>query len=389
MVWDMKRDSLSITSSSGSFVQGDDAARSARTKPGKRRERLRVFLSLAVCVIAFAGIQNLLLPKYMTSLWEGAMIREYYGTERGNQVIFLGDCEVYENFSPVTLWEEYGITSYIRGGPNQLIWQSYYLLEDTFRYEKPDVVVFSVLAVKDDKTESEAYNRLNIDGMRLSPSKLRAIKASKTEEETVLSYLLPLLRYHDRWDRLSCEDLEYFFRRDRVTHQGYYMRCDVRPVEVVPAGPRLKDYGLPERAMAYLDRIRILCEANGAELVLIKAPSIYPHWYDEWDSQVEDYAAGHGLRYYNMLKAADEIGIDFQTDTYDAGLHMNRDGAEKLSRWFGAELLEAFALEDRRGDEKTASTWGAIAADYYAMAEAQLRDIDELGHVDTFTYRAR
>lgn len=30
-------------------------------------------------------------------------------------MIFIGDCELYENISPVTLWEEYGINSYIRG----------------------------------------------------------------------------------------------------------------------------------------------------------------------------------------------------------------------------------------------------------------------------------
>ena len=352
----------------------------------KKHGALRVIVILFICAVVFAGAQNLLTPKYMESLWEGAMIREYYGSEHGNQVVFLGDCEVYENFSPVTLWEEYGITSYIRGGPNQLAWQSYYLLEDTLRVETPDVVVFSVLAVKDDKTESEAYNRLNIDGMRLTPSKLGSIKASKTEDETILSYLLPLLRYHDRWDELTAEDLRYYFRRDRVTHNGYYMRTDVKPVTVIPDGPRLKDYTLPERSMGYLDRIRALCEEHGVALVLIKAPSIYPHWYDEWDRQIEDYAEKHRLLYVNMLKSTDEAGIDFQTDTYDAGLHMNKDGAEKLSRWFGAKLKGRFELADSRANERLAAVWERIVKDYDAMAQAQLNDISETGKVNTFTY---
>ena len=354
-------------------------------RPG-RAGVLKLCVGLAVFALAFSGVQNLLVPKYMTSLWEGAMISEYYDADHGNQVVFLGDCEVYGNFSPVTLWEEYGITSYIRGGPNQLIWQSYYLLEDTFRHETPDIVVFSVLSVKDDKRESEAFNRLNIDGMRFSTSKLKAIRASMGDDESMLSYLLPLLRYHDRWDSLSSEDLHYYLKRDKVTHNGYYMRCDTKPVEVVPGAPRLKDYALPERSMDYLDRIRLLCESKGVELVLVKAPSIYPFWYDEWDRQITEYAGKHGLRYFNLLGSSDEIGIDYSTDTYDAGLHMNKTGAEKVSMWFGARLSEAYGLEDKRQDRGAVAVWDVIVSDYESMALAQQRDIEEKGEVSTFTY---
>ena len=37
---------------------------------------------------------------------------KYYEEENKDfDVIFVGDCEVYENFSPVVLWEKYGINS--------------------------------------------------------------------------------------------------------------------------------------------------------------------------------------------------------------------------------------------------------------------------------------
>ena len=88
------------------------------------------------------------MPKYVTGVVEGALIAEYYPEEKNHDVIFIGDCEVYENFSPQILWEEYGINSFIRGSAQQLIWQSYYLLEDTLRYETPKVVVFNVLSMK-------------------------------------------------------------------------------------------------------------------------------------------------------------------------------------------------------------------------------------------------
>ena len=55
------------------------------------------------------------MPKYMEDIQEGAMVGEYYAEAGNHDVIFIGNCEVYENFSPITLWEEYGITYYIRG----------------------------------------------------------------------------------------------------------------------------------------------------------------------------------------------------------------------------------------------------------------------------------
>ena len=145
---------------------------------------LGIVLSGAV-ILGF--LQALLMPKYMTENREGALIGEYYRETENHDVLFLGDCEVYESFTPPTLWEEYGITSYVRGTPQQLIWQSYYLLEDTLRRELPQAVVFNVYAMRYGEPQNEAYNRITLDGMKLSPTKLRAVKASMTEEETDLA----------------------------------------------------------------------------------------------------------------------------------------------------------------------------------------------------------
>ena len=103
----------------------------------------------AICSIAFAVaalflLQRLVVPKYMEDVLEGSFIREYYDETTAHDVIMVGDCEVYENFSPIEMWNQYGITGYIRGSAQQLIWQSYYMLEDTLKYETPKVVIYNV-----------------------------------------------------------------------------------------------------------------------------------------------------------------------------------------------------------------------------------------------------
>ena len=117
--------------------------------------------------------------------------------------------------------------------------------------------------------------------------------------------------------------------------------------------------------------MRKLCDEKGIQLVLVKAPSIYPYWYPEWEDQVEEYAAEHGLRYLNFLELREETGIDYDTDTYDGGLHMNLSGAEKLSRYLGRMLSEELGVPDRRGEEALAGRWEAKLAAYEAEKQAQ------------------
>lgn len=47
----------------------------------------------------------------------------------------------------------------------------------------------NVLALKYNEPQSEAYNRMSIDGMKWSMSKVNDIKASMTDEENFVDYI--------------------------------------------------------------------------------------------------------------------------------------------------------------------------------------------------------
>ena len=333
--------------------------------------KIKIAVSVIIVLVSLFFLQKLLVPKYVAGVVEGAFIAEYYEEEKDFDVIFIGDCEVYENFSPIVLWENYGINSYIRGSAEQYIWQSYYLLEDTLRYETPEVVVFNIQSLQFNESQNEAYNRMTLEGMEWSSAKVKAILASMKENEQFLDYVFPLLRYHTRWSELTESDLTYMFEGKKVSHNGYYMRVDVRPVTEIPPPRILGDYSFGDNAWKYLEKMAALCEEKGIELLLIKAPSLYPHWYDQWDAQVEEFAEEHGLWYINFLDLIDEIGIDYSTDTYDAGLHMNLSGAEKLANYMGQFLTDVFGLADRRGEAHLQEIWAEKIAFYEAEKEAQ------------------
>ena len=295
----------------------------------------------------------LLKPKYATTLVEGSMIAEYYDEPKDHEVIFIGDCEVYANFSPMVMYEEEGIKAYVRGSSQQLIWQSYYILKETLTYEIPKVVVLNVNSMRYDKESSqvsEAYNRLTIDNMKWSKEKIEIIKESMTEDETLISYIFPILRYHSRYDELTSEDFEYLFKDKKNTYNGFLVNKNVKPLGNLPIKRNLTNYEFSEECYGYLDKITNLCKENNIKLVLIKAPSLYPYWYDEYDEQMEEYAKQKGIDYYNLVEEIENIGLDYSQDTYDGGLHLNLQGATKLSEYFAKILVENYNLTNFHGD---------------------------------------
>ena len=344
-------------------------------KTPKKTTWLRALCVVSAILIlaAFVAVATpILIPKYLTQSKEGSFTEEYYASveKTTHDVLFIGDCEVFESFIPAILGEEYGITAYVRGGAQQLTWHSYYMLEDALRYETPRAVVFNVYALKYGEPQKEAYNRLTLDGMEWSPVKAEAIKASMTEEEHFIDYVFPFLRYHSRWDELTAEDFRYAFTdKPLVSDSGYLMQTGILPADTqAEFTPELLiDYTLPATAMEYLDKMRELCDERGIELILIKAPTNFwrYHWYDEWDEQVAAYAAEHDLAYYNLIPEADQIGLDMSTDTYDAGAHLNVYGAEKLTRYFGAILRDTHNLPDRRVNSHACVVWEERVQAYY------------------------
>lgn len=299
---------------------------------------IKIFGIFVALIVLLLMAQRLLMPKYTGKMAEGALTGEYYESKKNHEVIFFGDSEVYYNFSPEVLNEEYGINAYIRGNANQTMWQSYYLLMDTLRYEKPKAIVVSVASLMKEEVEGEAYNRMMLDTMEWSEYKYSCIKESMTEEENVISYVFPIFRYHSRWNELSKDDFKYFFGEPNVSKDGYLARKEVVPLTRLPAVKPLSDYELSQKALEYLDKIKEICEEKDIKLVLVKSPSQYPYWYEEWDAAVVDYASKNEILYVNLLEAVDEIGLDFSVDTFDGGKHLNVDGATKNTKYFG-ELL--------------------------------------------------
>ena len=331
---------------------------------------VKAVIAVLVFALVIAGLTRLLEPKYSETLREGTMTSQYYTESKDHEVVIFGDSCAYANFSPMVLYEEAGIKAYVRGNAAQFIWQSYYLLKETLKYETPKVVVLSVDALvrtKDTDPKTEGYNRLCIDRMRWSAEKVGIIKASMKDDEHFADYLFPIIRYHSRISQLTSEDFTYFWHDKYHTYNGFLVNKEIKPLGELPVKRKLPSYEFPAENVEYLKAIQSLCEEHGVQLMLIKVPNMYPHWYDEYDEWINAFAAEHGIVYENLRNYYDEIGVDFQTDTYDAGIHLNFTGAEKNSKFFATILKKHYDLTDFSGDP----LYDSKLAEYIKERDAQ------------------
>ena len=317
---------------------------------------IMLILTLLSCIFLILLVQRLVVPKYVTENKVGGMVRDYYKNNSENDVVFIGDCEVYASFVPVYMWGKYGLTSYIRGSANQTIWQSYYMLLDTLKYEKPRVVVFNVLSMKYDEPVKEEYNRLTLDGMRFGKNKILSIKASMTGSESLVSYIFPIIRYHERIWELTGEDIKYYFDTPEVTSMGYLPDMNVKPVGALPVKTELADYAFNEKCYEYLEKIVKVCKDNEIKLILIKAPTLYPYWYEEWDLAISEFAKREDICYINFAKKAPTL-LDYSHDTSDGGFHLNYYGAVKLSDYFGEYITKELGIVPMTKSEETIHRW--------------------------------
>lgn len=356
----------------------------AKKESGKLKKIITalVLLALSFGILWFA--QRLLVQKYQVGVIEGSFTEEYYKEKVPHDILIFGDCDAYENFSPIKMYEDYGISAYIRGSGEQYMWQSYYLLRDSLRIETPKIVVLSIHNMQNEYPKrKEVYNRMTLDGMKWSKDKVDAINVSMREEETFASYVFPILRYHDRWNQLTKTDFKHVFSKDIISHNGYYMRCDIKAMKYERDLPLRLSYEFDETSMFYLDQIRQLCAEKGIELILVRAPVEY-RWYKQWDANIEKYAAEYGLTYINFNDYADEMGIDMTHDTYDQGMHLNIYGAEKLSVFFGKYLTEKYDLTDYRTIPAVAKEYEKDIAFYNFMRDDQLSEIEKYGELRSY-----
>ena len=337
-----------------------------------------------IFLLLFQSVSKVLIPKWndKTTL-VGTRMEDFYSQEKNTMdAMYFGSSFIYYSISPLPIWDNYGITSYAFGNAAQRIWTSYYYMEEAFKYQKPKVVFYEVGTAYVEEQAREALNRQNLDYMKISFTKLNAIRdIIKGTTETTASYLIPGLRYHQRWSDLSQNDFDSSLDTSYYG-KGSVMRFGARPARKADQKTWMQDTGetltFPENNEKYLDKMKALCEENGAELVLLRLPNI--RWTKNLHDMIQNVADEKGLTFLDYNTFPEEYGLDWNTDTMDKGDHMNIVGNEKVSNHLGQYMKDHYCFEDKR-EKKEFSSWVENSENFQKVLEknqiANIIDLNE------------
>lgn len=294
-------------------------------------------------------------------------------------VLFLGSSHAFENFNTGTLWDNYGIASYICGGSVQPMWNTYYYLKETLKTQSPKlIVVEGFCTVVDSEFADDSQIIKNNFGFRWSIDKINSLMISSPKEKWK-DFFLEYTQYHTRYKELGREDF--------LANQGNPLYADWKgfgcnmvttPFDAEDVSTITEKANLFQKTEYYYRATLELAQKEGIPVVVVIAPYARISTDDQKIfNNAADIASEYGIPFINCNSILSEIGIDYHTDAAD-GSHLNYKGNQKFTKYIGQYLIDHYDLSDRRGDKHYLS-WERNAAFVREMIyDQELVDCEDL-----------
>ncbi len=242
-------------------------------------------------------------------------------------VLFLGDSGTYAAVSPMEMYKNYGITSYVCASNAQYLSMSEMFLKQAFEKQKPKIVILEAYSV-------QRKMRFNVS------------LTSRVEN------LFSVFKFHNRWKKIG-DYPSFDFLKSTITDDNKGYRYFTASVPVLNPNnydvPTDSTESVPAANEKVFASILEYCRENGAELILFNVPNMR-WWNYEKHNGISELAEKYGVTYVDMNIMDDDVGIDWSKETIDMGDHLNYSGAVKTSVYIGKYLKTNYYLDDHRKD---------------------------------------
>ncbi len=271
--------------------------------------------------------------------------------ENSIDVVALGDSLVYSSLSPMEIWNNFGYTVFDCASAAQIISDTYKLLEVSIESQHPKIVLMEANVLFRDPAKKKPKSKIDQLG------------------ETVKSYL-PIIKYHDNWKKYIS-----FGPKSNWTniYKGYKFITKVKSSKNKQYMSNSKDAReIPKVNLEDFDKIVKLCEKNDIKLVLVSFPT-QTTWSTKKHNAINKLVDQYGFEFLDLNLV--DLGINWETDTKDAGNHLNYKGAIKVSKYIGNYLESTDLIEDHRND-KNYKLWELAYKRYYKKHRKNLLEVD-------------
>lgn len=338
----------------------------------------------AVKAILFAVIFLFLLQSLTYMLRTNGDIKEiflgFYAEPKDTiDVVMIGSSPVYPFYAAPKLWGEYGFTMYPLASNVQRPRAAVYLVEEALKTQSPELFVFELRMYTYEEgtmADNMAYARGVTDNLKYSWNRIRLINSLVPEVSERYTYYFDIFKYHSNWKTLILPDQYTAFRYERLHPlKGYVMSDKVVYGEGIDYSAITEQTAIPAEQEESLRTLLAYLKERNLNALFIVSPMDLDEDMQKKFNYMENIITSYGYDYLNFNNHYNELDIDFATDYYDGGSHVNASGSEKCTAFLGNYLTEHYALTDRRGDDRY-STWDEAYAYWQECQKAALETIN-------------
>lgn len=292
-----------------------------------------------------------------------AMQDMYKQKENTIDVLYVGDSNIYAGVSPLEIYNKIGVTGFSASTPMQDIVGSYYIIKEFFKKQKPSVVM---LESSEFFTPKENFSELGksseIYFMKFGKNKIDMIndKVYNFSKYEKLTYMLPVLKFHTRYSKLTEFDFRKLINKSEISYKGYLYDSNIKKMikkkknrqwneEEELTTQNNPNLIIQEYVKNKVTLLKEFCKQNNSELVVLSMPTT-DELAEEKYKVLKQYLQEQNIKYINY-DFESQNQIDWTTDTQDGGWHLNIYGAEKVATYISNFITQNFEMENKK--EKT------------------------------------
>lgn len=334
------------------------------SKSSVKRKRLFKIIIFIICFFLIeAQIAFLLDPgRYKNDFHPRMRWEEFYNINNKKEnldLVFLGSSHAYRSFDPEIFDSKLGISSFNMGHSSQNPVDSYYVLKEVLKYQKPKVVVFEQYFVIAEGEDTDFISATyTYDYLSPSLNKLKCLLDEFKVKEYPKAIFLSI-RDKNNWSNLKIikDNIVREFKllsqlfsgheerevpKKSLTGEyykglGYVSNDGVVSEKELTVENKFKDYNGPnwnQKKLQYDNKVIELCKENNIKIIMITAP-LPPSSlkliknYDEIHNKYQEIADKNGVEYldYNYINMDKNMFTDRNFKDAD---HLNTSGVDIL-----------------------------------------------------------
>lgn len=335
--------------------------------------RTAFVLVLLLIITAASGILE---RKTVTGAWNYSVKVGGFKNEPENSfdILAFGSSHMYCTLSPLSLYEQTGLRSYVLATQCQPVIATYYYIKEALRTQSPDIIIVeAMMFALDSNIVDEGVAHDAIDPFPASLNKLRMIHEMKLNGSKE-SYYFPIIKYHSRWDELTAADFDFSYRQSTDPYHGYVFLTDAKENHCTAVSYEdVEERPIDEYNSDVISRIKALAEEHNAELLLLVAPYLMEETMYGSYRALHRFARENDITVLDMCTDFDSVGINNTTDFYDSG-HLNVFGAQKATAYIGEYVTVNYDIVRKTADDD--AMWKADLQIYHNNIDRAINQKD-------------